>query len=60
MDRPFGNFHPDYSTAHDYKLRYALKETPLWGAYIKDIINAFEQKASEKLMSYLRKHPEFL
>ena len=54
-----GNFHPDYSSATDYKTRYALKETSLWGAYITDIIKDFEEKASENLMRYLRENPEF-
>ena len=27
----FSNFHPDYSTAQDYKTRYALKNTMFWG-----------------------------
>ena len=59
FDRPFGNFHPDYSTAQDYKTRYALQGTPLWGAYMTDIIKNFEQKVSGKLMSFLRKNPDF-
>jgi len=57
--RPFGNFHPDYPQAQDYKLRYALRHTPLWGAYMTDIIKDFEQKVSGKLMSYLRAHHDF-
>jgi len=32
IQRPFGNFHPDYSEAQDYKLRHALRGTPFWAA----------------------------
>jgi len=42
----FGKFHPNYSTAHNYKLRYALHETNLSGAYMTDVIKDFEEKAS--------------
>ena len=38
IDRPFGNFHPNYSTAHDYKIRYGIKE------YMTNIIKDFEEK----------------
>ena len=30
----FENFHPKHITAHDYKNRYALKDTMFWGAYM--------------------------
>ncbi len=59
VDRPFGNFHPNYSTAHDYKTRFALQGTPLWGAYMTDIIKDFEEKVSGKIMSFLRNNPDF-
>ena len=54
-----GNFHDGRSSSMDYKLRYALKATALWGAYMTDIIKDFEQKASGKLMAYLRKNKSF-
>ena len=59
IEIPFGNFHPQYSTAHDYKIRYALENTMFSGAYMTDIIKSFEQKFSTNVMSYLRKNPEF-
>jgi len=37
-----------------YKIRYALRNSPFWGAYMTDIIKNFDQKASGKVMSYLR------
>ena len=54
IDRPFGNFYSQSSTAHDYKIRYALKE------YMTDIIKDFEEKVSQKLIKYLRNNPTFL
>ena len=59
IGRPFGNFHPDYPEAQDYKLRYALRGTGFWGGYITDIIMDFEEKVSGKLMAYLRQDPQF-
>lgn len=57
---PFGNFHSRSSTAHDYKIRYATKDTPFYGAYMTDIIKDFEEKASGNVMKYINKNPDFL
>lgn len=54
-----GNFHDGRASSMDYKIRYALKGTPLWGAYMTDIIKDFEQRASGKMMAYLRKNEDF-
>jgi hypothetical protein len=59
LEKKFSNFHPDYSEAQDYKTRYALKNTPLWGAYMTDIIKDFEEVVSGKMMKYLKENPEF-
>jgi len=59
IKRPFGNFHPNYSEAQDYKLRHALYETEWWGGYLTDIIKDFEEKVSGKMMDYLRRNPDF-
>ncbi|RUM92032.1 MAG: hypothetical protein DSZ27_04660 [Thiomicrospira sp.] len=59
IKKPLGNFHPDYTAAADYKTRYALKNTPLWGAYMTDIIKDFEEVVSGKMMKYLKENPEF-
>ena len=56
---PLGNFHDNRSMSQDYKIRYALKGTPLWGSYMTDIVKDFQQKASGKMMSYLRKNKDF-
>ena len=55
----FSNFHPDYSTAQDYKTRYALKNTIFWGGYMTDIIKDFEEKVAGHLMKYLGKNKTF-
>jgi hypothetical protein len=54
-----GNFHDGRPGSMDYKIRYALKNTPLWGAYMTDVIKDFEQKAAGKMMAYLRKDKAF-
>ena len=56
---PLGNFHDGRAHSMDYKLRYALMETSLWGAYMTDIIKDFEQKASGEVMAYLRSDNSF-
>jgi hypothetical protein len=59
IERPLGNFHPDYPEAQDYKLRFALHGTRFWGGYLTDIIKDFEEKASGKMRAYLRQNPQF-
>lgn len=54
-----GNLHDRRPQSQDYKLRYALKNTPIWGAYITDIIKEFDQKASGKVMAYLHANKSF-
>jgi len=56
---PFANFHDSRSEATDYKIRYALKETPLWGGYMTDIIKDYDEKSSGKMAAYLRANKEF-
>ena len=53
------NFHDARSEATDYKIRYALKDTPFWGGYMTDIIKDFDQKSSGKVVSYLRDNKPF-
>src|ERR1035437_4858760 len=54
---PLRNFHDGRARySQDYKLRYALKGTSLWGAYMTDIIKKIEEKASGKVMAYLHSH----
>ena len=56
---PLGNFHDARPQAMDFKIRYALRGTPYWGAYMTDIIKDFEDKSAGKVMSYLRAHRAF-
>lgn len=59
IKRVFGNFHPTSSSAQDYKIRHAIKDTMFEGAYMTDIIKDFEQKHSGKLMKYLSANKDF-
>ena len=55
---PFSNFHPNYSSAQDYKTRYALQDTVLWGGYMTDIIKDYPELKGRKVMSFLRDNPD--
>lgn len=59
IEIPYGNFHSGNSNGQDYKLRNVLKNTPLWGGYITDIIKDFEEKISGKVASYLKQNKDF-
>ena len=59
IEIPLANFHSAWSRAMDFKIRYAFKGSPFWGAYMTDIIKDFDQKASGKVMSYLRTNKSF-
>lgn len=59
IERPLGNFHDPRPMATDFKIRYALRGTPYWGAYMTDIIKDFEEKASGKMMDFLRGNGDF-
>jgi len=55
----FANFHDSRPVAMDFKIRYAVEGTKLWGAYMTDIIKDFNEKESGKMMQYLRANKEF-
>ena len=57
---PWKNFHSDYKGQNDFKLRYALKNTPFWGSYITDIIKKYHDVDSNNVMSYLKKNPNVI
>ncbi|NIS68535.1 MAG: hypothetical protein GTO12_06150 [Proteobacteria bacterium] len=59
IEKPLANFHDPRPYAMDYKIRYALKNTPYYGAYMTDIIKDFEQKISGKVMTYLKENKMF-
>ena len=57
--RVWANFHSsDNRRQNDYKLRYALENTPYWGAYFTDIIKYHAEVDSNKVAKFLRGHPE--
>lgn len=56
----FSNFHSNSKYANDYKLRYALSNTPLWGCYMTDLIKNYEEKKSNCLIKYLKENKEIL
>jgi hypothetical protein len=59
IERPLGNFHDPRPMATDFKIRYALKGTSYWGSYMTDIIKDFEEKASGRMMGFLRGNKDF-
>ena len=56
--KPFSNFHSNYRYAQDYKLRFALKDTELWGGYMTDIIKDHVGMNAQEVMNYLSANPE--
>ncbi len=57
LNRPFENFHGPLGGA--YKIRYAFKNSPYWGGYMTDVIKDFAEKASKKMMNYLKEDKIF-
>ena len=57
LNKPFENFHGPLGGA--YKIRYAFKNSPYWGGYMTDVIKDFAEKASNKMMSYLKENKIF-
>ena len=56
--KSFSNFHGAGGGA--YKLRYGLKDTPCWGAYLTDIIKNFPEPDSNKVLKHLKENTDFL
>ena len=58
-EKPFRNFHPTGKKARyaqDYKTRFALKDTELWGGYMTDIIKDHVGKNVNEVKNYLREN----
>ena len=53
------NFHDARAEATDFKIRYALIGSRLWGGYMTDIIKDYDEKASGKVASFLRANSAF-
>jgi hypothetical protein len=60
VNKPLANFHDPRPMATDFKIRYALKGTLLWGAYMTDILKDFDQKSSGKVMDFLKNNKNFV
>ena len=58
IEIPFSNFHSKSTHANDYKIRFALKDSPFWGGYMTDIIKKYEELHSLSVVKHLRKYPE--
>ncbi|MAF82903.1 MAG: hypothetical protein CL797_02225 [Chromatiales bacterium] len=54
---PLANFHDSYSKATDFKIRFALKDSPFWGGYMTDIIKNNIEIDSSKIPNYLKNNP---
>jgi len=55
----WGNFHSNRPMATDYKTRYALRGSILWGAYMTDIIKDYPEKESGNMVKFLKSHKAF-
>lgn len=53
IEKPLSNFHGAIGGA--FKIRYAFRDTPFYGAYMTDIIKDFEEKISGTVLTYLKK-----
>ena len=60
FSKPWYNFHSDLPSGNDYKMRYAVNGTPLWGSYITDIIKYYQEVDSSKAVKYATSHPEIM
>ena len=60
FEKPFMNFHSARPSAQDYKIRYAFKDTPYYGAYMTDIIKVFPMLSSIDVMQHLKDNPGVL
>jgi hypothetical protein len=55
---PWEVFHKYRRYGTDFKTRYALRDTPLWGAYMTDVLKNYPEVNSQKVLSHIKKHPE--
>jgi len=58
VPKPFHNFHDPNPRANDFKIRYAFRDSPYYGAYMTDIIKFVEEIDSKNVMRYLQERPE--
>lgn len=55
----FVNFHDKRPQGQDYKIRYAFRNTPFYGAYMTDIIKNFEEQNSSNVSLFCKQNKEF-
>lgn len=55
--RPFSNFHDPSVRANHFKLRYAYRDTPFWGAYVTDAFKGIPSYGAKRTIEHLRAHP---
>ncbi len=54
---PWVNFHDSRSVANDFKIRFALEETPYWGSYMTDVLVGLHETDSAKVNSWIKRNP---
>lgn len=57
---PFQNFHDSDGRANDFKLRYALKGTHYYGAYMTDIIKDYPKVDSNEVKKDTKDNPSII
>jgi hypothetical protein len=60
VSEPFTNFHSPRSSANDFKIRYAFKDSPYYGAYMTDFIKFHVEVDSKQVLRHLKEHPEII
>lgn len=58
LAQAFCNFHDGSSAGRDYRLRYAIHDTALWGAYMTDFFVDLVDPKAHRVMAYARTKPE--
>lgn len=54
-------FHSDdNSRQQDFKMRYAFKDTALWGSYMTDLIKNHPDKDSSQVIQHIKNNPDVL
>ncbi|MBL7959209.1 hypothetical protein JNL27_03115 [bacterium] len=58
--KEFINFHDKNPHAQDFKIRYAFKDTPFYGAYMTDVIKYHEDVNSKNVLKKIKKDPSII
>ena len=59
-DEAWRNFHSPSPKATDYKLRYAISDSVLWGSYMTDLLKDFVEVDASKATRFFKQNPEKL